>query len=330
VSASPTTMRLDAAGLPGLRPRAADGWGPGLVLAIGVHLMLVAALTMGVRWKINNPEPVEAEVWAEIPKAATPEPDAPPPTPATQAERVPPVVPTPAPQPVEPVKAVEPEPPAPEPVPDVVVARTPPKKERKKKHHEPVEVFETAPPKVAKKAEPKAEKPLKKQPDKPEKAPTKLAETKPAPKAEAKPVTPPVAAKAVPSKATSVDSSAQAAADREAQRKANLARMMTDLGSLGTSSRSAGPSAGYAGRIKARVKPNIVFAESVNGNPLAVVEVRCGPDGRILSRKLIEPSGLGSWDEAVLRAIDRTEVLPADESGRVPPVMQLEFKPNDF
>jgi colicin import membrane protein len=320
-------MRLDAAGLPGLRPRAADGWGPGLVLAIGVHLMLVAALTMGVRWKINNPEPVEAEMWAEIPKAAAPEPEAPPPTPAEQAEPAPPV----APQPAEPIKAVEPEPPVPEPIPDVAVARTPPKKERKKKHHEPVEVFETAPPKVAKKPEPKV--------DKREKAPTKLAETKPAPKADAKPVAkaepakvvpPPVAAKPVPSKATSADSSAQAAADREAQRKANLARMMTDLGSLGTSSRSAGPSAGYAGRIKARVKPNIVFTESVSGNPLAVVEVRCGPDGRILSRKLIEPSGLGSWDEAVLRAIDRTEVLPADESGRVPPVMQLEFKPKDF
>jgi colicin import membrane protein len=31
----------------------------------------------------------------------------------------------------------------------------------------------------------------------------------------------------------------------------------------------------------------------------------------------------------VLRAIDRTETLPRDVDGRVPPVMQIEFKPRD-
>jgi colicin import membrane protein len=132
-----------------------------------------------------------------------------------------------------------------------------------------------------------------------------------------------------PPKASAADN-AKAAAEREAQRKERLQNMMSELGSLGTPSRSAGPSAAYAGRIKARIKPNIVFTDEVSGNPLAVVEVRCGPDGRIISRKFIEKSGVASWDEAVLRAIDRTEVLPADEGGRVPTVMQLEFRPKDF
>jgi colicin import membrane protein len=322
VSAVPASLASASAGLANLRPREADGWGPGIVLALGVHLLLVLALTLGVRWKITNPEPVEAEVWAEIPKAAAPELTPPPPAPQqppVQAVEVPPRAVPPA----EPVKATEPEPPMPEPIPDVVTARAHPKKERKKKHHEPVEVFETAPPKVAKKPERKAE---------PKVDAKAKVEPKTESKREAKAAPPPkqADAKATPSKATSADSSAQSSAEREAQRRANLARMMNDLGTLGTSSRSGGPSAAYAGRIKARIKPNIVFTDTVNGNPLAVVEVRCGPDGRIISRKLIEPSGVATWDEAVLRAVDRTEVLPADESGRVPPVLQLEFKPKDF
>jgi colicin import membrane protein len=105
--------------------------------------------------------------------------------------------------------------------------------------------------------------------------------------------------------------------------------MMNQLGELGTSE-SSGPSASYAGRIRARIKPNLVFTESVSGDRPAVVELRCAPDGRIISRKLIESSGIPRWDEAVLRAIDRTEVLPADESGKVPPVMQISYRPHDM
>lgn len=289
---------------PDLRPRTSDGWTSGVAMAFGVHLILVAALAFGVHWKMSNPEPVEAEVWSDIPRAAVPEAVVVPPPPPVVEQ---PVEKPPETQP-EPVKAAEPEPPPPQPIPDVVVSRTPPKKEpKKRKHREPVEVFETEPPKPVKK---------------PEKTPPKQpVEVKPEAKPEPKPVT---------SKATSTDSSAKAAAEREAIRKAKIQDMMSELGSLGTPSRSAGPSAAYGGRIKARIKPNIVFTDNVSGNPLAVVEVRCGPDGRILSTKFIERSGLASWDEAVMRALDRTEVLPADESGRVPPVMQLEFRPKDF
>lgn len=308
-------MNADAVTLgsgPDLRPRTADGWGAGAALALGIHLMLVAALALGVRWKMSNPEVIEAEVWAEIPRAAVPDVAPPPPPPPLEQAKTetPPVE-----KPPEPEKAAEPEPPVPQPIPDVVVAPTPkkePKKEpKKRKQREPVEVFETDPPKVSKKAKPDPK-----------------PEPKPEPRPDSKKATP--ASKPVASKVTGTDTASKAAAEREAQRQANLQRMMSDLGSLGTPSRSAGPSAAYGGRIKARIKPNILFTDSVSGNPLAVVEVRCGPDGRIIARKLIEPSGVASWDDAVLRAIDRTEVLPADESGRVPSVMQIEFRPKDF
>jgi colicin import membrane protein len=58
--------------------------------------------------------------------------------------------------------------------------------------------------------------------------------------------------------------------------------------------------------------------------------VRCAPDGTIIGRKLVKSSGVAAWDDAVLRAIDRTEVLPLDEKGKIAPVMLIDFRPKDF
>jgi len=57
------------------------------------------------------------------------------------------------------------------------------------------------------------------------------------------------------------------------------------------------------------------------------VEVRTSPDGTIIARKIIKSSGVKAWDEAVLKAIDKTEVLPRDTDGRVPPALIIEFRP---
>lgn len=112
-------------------------------------------------------------------------------------------------------------------------------------------------------------------------------------------------------------------------REANLARIRGLASAAGTSPGTAAvtvaPTAGYAGRIRARIKPNIVLTGDVPGNPVAVIEVRCAPDGSILSRRIITPSGNALWDETVLRAIDRTEILPRDVDGRVPSPMTLVF-----
>jgi len=121
----------------------------------------------------------------------------------------------------------------------------------------------------------------------------------------------------------------------EAQRQKNLQRIAGLAGAsggpsaTGTALKSAGPSASYAGRIKARIKPNIVFTEDINGNPTAEVEVRTAPEGSIIGRKLLKSSGNKAWDDAVLRAIDKTEALPRDTDGRVPPVLVISFRPKD-
>lgn len=119
------------------------------------------------------------------------------------------------------------------------------------------------------------------------------------------------------------------------QREENLKRMMGQVdgtgapNSTGTAARDAAPSASYAGRIRARVKPNIVLTDEVAGNPSAEVEVRCAADGTIVGRRLVKSSGSREWDEAVLRAIDRTEILPRDVDGRVPGTVVIAFRPRE-
>ena len=121
----------------------------------------------------------------------------------------------------------------------------------------------------------------------------------------------------------------------EAQRSDNLKRIAGLAGASGTPDskgaalRSSGPSGSYAGRVSARIKPNIVFTEDVAGNPVAEVDVRLAPNGSILSRKLTQSSGIRSWDEAVLKAIDKTEKLPPDTNGTVPSILTIGFRPKD-
>lgn len=120
-----------------------------------------------------------------------------------------------------------------------------------------------------------------------------------------------------------------------ALRQENIKRMMGQAGAAangspgGTAAQSAGPSGTYAGRVRARIKPNIVLPTAIDGDPVATVEVRLAPDGTIIARKLVKSSGAKAWDDSVLRAIDKTEILPRDIDGRVPPVIEIDFKPRD-
>lgn len=277
------------------RPKTEDTLGLGAALALAAHVLLLLALAFGVSWRTHPTEVAEAEVWAEVPKAAAPAAEEPPPPPPRPVEE---------PTPPQPVAKAEPEP-EPEPVAEMPSAPEPKVKPRKK---------EKPLPPVAK-AEPKKEKPKKEKPPKE----TFITEK-------------PVAAK-TPPKATPVptQASGQSSAEREAQRKAAMQRMMKDLGSLGTSEKSAGPSTSYAAKLRARIIPNITFLmDEGSGNPTAFVEIRCAPDGTILSRRLLEPSGSPAWDKAVLDGVDKTRSLPFDEKGRLPDtVFQIGISPRD-
>jgi colicin import membrane protein len=252
---------------------------------------------------------VSAELWASVPQIAAPAAEAP--TPA------PPPVPAPEPTPAPPPPAPAPPPPAaaPKPAePDIATERAERRraeadkrkaeiaaeKERDKKERERKQAAEDDKKRLA------AER--RKADD--EKKKRELAE------AEAR--------------------EAKAAEERLAQqREENLRRMMAQAGgtgpvtSTGTAAQGAAPSAAYSGRLVALIRGNLVFTGTTPDNNAAEVEVSAAANGSIISRRLVKSSGHQEWDDAVLRAIDRTARLPRDADGRVPARLIINFRPRE-
>jgi colicin import membrane protein len=57
--------------------------------------------------------------------------------------------------------------------------------------------------------------------------------------------------------------------------------------------------------------------------------VRVAPDGTVIGRRILTSSGVKAWDDTVLRAIDRTGMLPRDTDGRIPSTMVISFRPQE-
>jgi len=131
----------------------------------------------------------------------------------------------------------------------------------------------------------------------------------------------------------------KANAASEKVRADQLARLRAAAGAEGGSGGTVGIGVGGGGnappgwtdKVIKKVKPLIVFnAESVSGNPAAVIQVSLAPDGAILSTSVLTSSGNSSWDRAVLLALSRAESLPKDDNGKIPQrEVKLTFKPKD-
>jgi colicin import membrane protein len=269
---------------------------PGLTRALGLavlaHALLLAALTWGVSWKRDAQTPaVEAELWSSIPQQAAP-----------KLVEVPP----------EPEPELKPAPPPPKVDPGPSAAEIALAREKERKLKEKLEQEQREKEKLALEKKRQQEK---------------LAQDKKAAEEKKK--------KELEAQKKDKLKEQQEAQKLEKQRQENLKRMAGLAGASGSPNatgsalKSSGPSASYAGRIIGRVKPNIVFTEDIVGNPSAEVEVRTAPDGTIVGRKLLKSSGSRAWDEAVLKALDKTEVLPRDTDGRVPPALVITFRPRD-
>ena len=301
-----------------------------ITLAVLVHAVLIGALTWGVNWKNTADQPaVEAELWAAVPTQAAAravEPPAPPPPPPTPE----PVTPPPPPPP--PVRAVQP-PDTREA--DIAIEREKKRLEQEKKAREQQQERdkrerERKEEERKDRLEQEKKERLQKEKDK-EQREKQLAEQKKAEQDKQK--------KLAEDK-RKADEAAKRKADAEAkqlaeQREANMRRIQGMAGATGaetatgTAQRSAGPSGSYGGKVAAKVKPNIVYPDAISGNPRAEVEVRLSPDGTIVGKRLVQPSGNKAWDDAVLRALDKTETLPRDVDGRVPTSLTIGFRPQD-
>ena len=292
--------------------------GRSFAMAAAAHVLLFAALGLVTRWTTQEQVvTAEAELWSAVPQQAAPR--------LVEPEPAPPPEPEPKPEPPKPAPR-----PAPAPEPEVQkhdaeIALKKQKEEEKKKALEKEKAEKLRKEKLEKeKAEKeKAEKEKKLKEEKAREQKAKEDKEREKKKAEAD-----------KHKAEEAKEKAEAAR-ADALRRENLKRMQGLAGATGgehatgTALKSSGPSASYAGRLVARIKPNITYPGDVVGNPRAEIEVKVGADGTILSRRIVQSSGNKAWDDAVLRAIDKTEVLPRDTDGRVPPVIVLGFRPLD-
>jgi colicin import membrane protein len=306
-------------------PPPVGGFGRSLSFALFMHLLLLAALTWGIHWKTEpNTLSASAELWSAVPAEAAPAAIEPEPTPPEPVK------------PPEPVQKTAPQPePKPAPAPPKVSAAAEReaadialKKEKEKKKLEEKKTADLEKKKKLEKEKLEKEKLDKEKAKEKEKEKAKELEKKKKEEALKKEE---AAAKAKEDakKAAAEEKRAAALRSENLKRMQGMAGATGDENAKGTALKSSGPSASYAGRIRARIKPNITFTDDVAGNPKAEVEVKTSPDGTILSRKLLSSSGNKAWDEAVLKAIDKTAVLPRDEDGRVPPVLEISFRPKD-
>jgi colicin import membrane protein len=191
------------------------------------------------------------------------------------------------------------------------------------------EVAKPAPEPVVAKPEPVIAKPEPVIP-KPEIALKEPAKMKPVPKPVPKPVSKPE-----PPKQKADDASkrmreelareqASVAVDRERQQlKDQLARE-----SVATAQRRDYEA--YAGRIKAKIRGNIVLPPDVKGNPEAIFDVVQLPTGEVISVKLRKSSGHAGYDEAVERAVLKSSPLPRpDKPELFQRALELKFRPLD-
>ena len=284
-------------------------------LAILAHLLLLGALTWGVNWKRSDQTTsFEAELWSSVPQQAAPRAVEPPPQPPAPTPPAP--APTPAPK--------APEAPKVSLAPDVDIAL---EQEKKRKLLEQKKEAEAA---ELKKEKALAEKAKEKEKEKELRAKEELAQRKAAEDAKK------LAEKKQEAKDLEKLQQQKLAEATKKQRDDAMKRMLGMAGATGgaeatgTAQKSSGPSASYGGKVRAKVKPNIVFTDDIAGNPSAEVEVRTTPDGTIVSQRLVKSSGNKAWDDAVIKAIIRTETLPQDVDGRVPTPMILTFKPKEL
>jgi colicin import membrane protein len=304
-----------------LLPRGDSRLGLGAVLALLAHALLIGALAIGLNWRLPTQTAVlSAELWSAVPQSAAPAPAPPPPAPP----------PVPAPE-------RRAEPPAPSAAEQAAVRDAEIAVEKAARRLKDEQARESEQREQARqRREADEARRLKQKLEAQRQADDQAAQQRRDQKArEDKRL------KDLADQRLKAEQAAQAAEAKAQdalvakQREENLKRMLGQAGAAasgtgaanagGNAARDAAPSAGYAGRLKAHIKPNIVLPAEVSGNPIAEVEVKCAPDGSVVGRRISKSSGNPVWDETVLRAIDRTRILPRDTDGRIPATMILVF-----
>lgn len=286
------------------KPPQAGRWQGPMGLALVVHALLIAALTWGVSWQQDSTPTFEAELWSATAQQAAPravEPPPPPPPPPEPETR-------PEPRP-EPTPKAEPEPV--KKAPDIATEQAKKRKEAEEKK---------AADERAKKA--KADRDQKERD-------RVAADKKKKDDAERKRLADQKKKEDAKREARQLAEAQRAAREDQMRRIRGLAGATGGANATGTALRSSGPSSSYAGRVASAIRPNIIYSEDFPASLRTEVEVRAMADGTITDRRVVRSSGNRNWDDAALRAIDRTAKLPRDTDGRVPSPIVIVVRPTD-
>lgn len=274
-------------------------------------------LWIGIRWQSETPMAVEAEIWSPQPREAAPRPQPEPePDPVKKPE------PKPEPKPVvkEPPKPVE----KPIDKPDIALEQ---EKKRKEKERQERLAEQERQEKLKLKAEQERQEKLKKQAEDARLAKLAEAEEKKKKEAEAQ------------KKAALEKKRKQEAAEAEMVAKARdeemrrLTGSVTGTGGMGDAPKSQGgrADASYIQKVGAKIRSNTIFAvpDNLDGNPAVEYAVELLPDGSVRGLRLRKSSGVAGFDEAVKRAIEKSQPFPPDKSGTAPAGFTVSHRPKD-
>ncbi|MFA4969292.1 MAG: cell envelope integrity protein TolA, partial [Sulfuritalea sp.] len=88
--------------------------------------------------------------------------------------------------------------------------------------------------------------------------------------------------------------------------------------------------ADYLGRIRSKIRGNIVLPPEIRGNPEAVFDVTQLPSGEVLTVRLRRSSGNAALDAAIERAILKSSPLPKPQQADLfSRLLELRYRPLD-
>lgn len=309
-------------------------------MAIGMHALLAAGLIFGLSWSSREPEVHMAELWAPLP---SPEPvSLPPPAPPPPAEEPPapppkPVVAEPPKAAPKPARELAPEPPKVKP--DIALAKEKEREDKLKKEKVEKERLEKERLEKERLEKEKIEKDkLEKKKLEQEKLDKAKREKELKEKEQKEKELKDKKEKELRARERQKELDKMQAEAALADKKTAKEWRDKELASMTGGSPQVGPAsqgsqaglADYTNQIRQKIKGNIVFdPSSANGNPEVVFSVEQFPNGEIMSLRKLKGSGNPAWDEAVERAIRKSEPLPRKKDGSVERSLELRFKPLD-
>jgi colicin import membrane protein len=262
-----------------------------------VHALFVLLLVFGVSWQTEHPAPVMVDLWQSLPKAASQPVAVPPPESAKPAPAFKPEKPAPAPKP----EAEEPPPKAP----DIALEKKRAETERLKK----LKAIQEADDQARKDAAQAEADALKQARDK------RQAEQKAEQKRQAL------------LRQLEADELKQSMANESAANAARAAKL-AEAQAAGARQAALSQTIGkYRDLISATVRGNTRLPDNLKGNPQVRCLVKLLPTGDVVSVRVTQSSGNPAYDEAVVRAIEKSSPLPlpTEREARAAFVPELSF-----